>query len=76
MFYGFIREKAKVTDIFAMLSKLTRDESGATTMEYGFTAILVSIAAITLFQVLGDTVELVYIVLGSDLANVATASGP
>ncbi len=45
--------------MFAMLSKLIRDESGATTMEYGFIAILVSIAAVTLFQVLGDTVELV-----------------
>ncbi len=45
--------------MFAVLSKLAHDESGATTMEYGFIAILVSIAAITMYQVLGDTVELV-----------------
>ena len=51
--------------------KLARDESGATALEYGLIAGFVSVAAVSGFNALGNSVEGVFMVVNNAIAGVA-----
>ncbi len=57
--------------MFAMLSEFTRDESGATVVEYGFVAALISIAAIVAMGEVGASVSDAYGAIAGDLTRIA-----
>ena len=50
-----------------LLSKLRRDESGATAIEYGLIAALISVALIGGAQVLGDSLDTTFTNLSTTL---------
>ena len=54
-----------------LIRRFIRDERGATAVEYGLLAALVSLAAGSVVAILGDTVQLIYQYL---VDNVVTAS--
>ncbi len=47
------------------------DESGATAIEYGLIAALVSVAAITALTAMGDSLETIFTVVSSKLDDAA-----
>ena len=51
--------------MFATLTKLLKDEEGATAIEYGLIAALIAVAAIAAFQLVGTN-------LSKTFSNVAT----
>lgn len=55
--------------------KLRKDESGATAVEYGLIAGLMSVVAIAGFKVAGNQLSAVFGYIGSELA-VVTANAP
>lgn len=55
-----------------IISRFIRDEAGATAVEYGLLAGLVSLAAGGVVMVLGDTVRLVYEFVLSGVQNSMT----
>ncbi len=57
--------------MFEMLSEFTRDESGATVIEYGFVAALISIAAIVAMVATGASISDAYGAIASDLTRIA-----
>ncbi len=57
--------------MFAMLSEFTRDESGATVIEYGFVAALISIAAIVAMGATGASLSDAYGAIAGDLTRIA-----
>ena len=57
--------------MFAMLSEFTRDESGATVVEYGFVAALISIAAIVAMGAVGTSLSDAYDAIAGDLIRIA-----
>ena len=59
-----------------MLSDFTRDESGATAIEYGFIVALISIAAIVAMGAAGDSLLLAYDAIADDLTTVASMPQP
>jgi len=46
--------------VIALIRRFVRDERGATAVEYGLLAALVSLAAGSVVAILGDIVQLVY----------------
>jgi pilus assembly protein Flp/PilA len=52
-----------------ILSRLLRDQRGATAVEYGLIAVLVSIAAITAMADLGDSVSTNYSEVNSAVSD-------
>ena len=48
------------------------DESGATAIEYGLIATLVSIAAIVSLSALGSSLDSIYVLIDSAITTVAT----
>ncbi len=58
-----------------MLVTFFRDETGATAIEYGFVLVLISIAAISFFELMGDNLVLLYVMLDDELIEVVVASG-
>ena len=52
-----------------------RDESGATLIEYGLVAALVSVAAIIALQVLGSELQVIFNTVTSYLASASTGGG-
>ncbi len=56
-----------------LIRRFIRDERGATAVEYGLLAALVSLAAGSVVAILGDTVQLIYQFV---LSAVLTASAP
>jgi len=52
---SFARILMKGTDMFAVLIKLLKSEEGATAIEYGLIATLVSIAGIAAFNAVGSS---------------------
>ena len=57
--------------MFAMLSEFARDESGATVIEYGFVAALISIAAIVAMGAAGTSLSHAYGAIAGDLTRIA-----
>ncbi len=50
-----------------MIAKFLRDESGATAIEYGLIAALVSVAAITALSAMGDSLSAMFTAVSSEL---------
>jgi len=59
--------------VIELIRGFVRDETGATAVEYGLLAALVSLAAGGVVSVLGDTVQLIYEFI---LAGVVDSSTP
>jgi pilus assembly protein Flp/PilA len=60
--------------MFAIIKSFARDESGATAIEYGLIAALVSVAGIGAFDALGSSLVSVFGVITTELTNTATAA--
>ena len=56
----------------AIFSRFIRDDSGATAIEYGLIAGLISITIITTLQFVGSTLTSVFYYIGSTLGDVPT----
>ena len=52
-----------------MFKKFIRDESGATAIEYGLIAALVSVAAIAALTAMGDSLSTMFFNVSSELDN-------
>lgn len=52
-----------------LLTKFVRDESGATAIEYGLIAALVSVAAITALQAMGGSLKTIYNTVATALSG-------
>ena len=52
-----------------------KDESGATMIEYGLVAALVSVAAIIALQLLGGQLQVIFNTVSSYLSSAATGTG-
>jgi pilus assembly protein Flp/PilA len=52
-----------------LLRKLRRDEDGATAIEYGLIAGLISIVIITTVQMVGSRLEAVFVYIGTTLGG-------
>ncbi len=61
-----IRELIKLTGSFA---RFWENQKGATAIEYGFIAALISLAGITAFGAVGDSLDNVFSSLNSDVAD-------
>lgn len=55
--------------MFAKLRKFARNESGATAIEYGLIAALVSIAGITAMIAMGESLEEMFETVSEELNN-------
>ncbi len=56
-------------------ARLIRDESGATAIEYGLIAALVSVAAITALGNMGDSLVEIFSVIDTELSGAAAGAG-
>lgn len=59
----------------ALVARFARDERGATAIEYGLIAFLVSIAAIGTMQAIGVSVSGLFTEAGTDVQNVEAGMG-
>lgn len=59
-----------------MLANLLRDESGATAIEYGLIAALVSVAAIGALTAMGDSLETMFTTVSEKLETAVTPVAP
>ena len=66
----FIQENTEMSFLKAFL----KDESGATMIEYGLVAALVSVAAIIALQILGGQLQVIFNTVSSYLATAAGGS--
>jgi pilus assembly protein Flp/PilA len=57
----------KPMSLFQNISRLFRDESGATAIEYGLIAALISVAAIGAFTAVGSSLTGIFNTVSSDL---------
>jgi len=57
------------------IKSFLNDESGATAIEYGLIAALVSVAAIGALGSLGDSLESIFGVVSTELGNAASNAG-
>jgi len=58
--------------MIATFKQLIRDESGATAIEYGLIAALVSVAAIGALTTLGESLTTIFGVVSTNLSDAAT----
>ncbi|AYG57654.1 Flp family type IVb pilin [Rhizobium jaguaris] len=56
-----------------LFSRFLKDESGATAIEYGLIAALISVAIIAGATTLGNTLSTVFNGISSDMTNASTA---
>ena len=61
--------------MFKLIRKLRRDEDGATAIEYGLIAALISVAAIIAMQALGTSLNNIFTSISGKLDSAAPA-GP
>jgi len=61
--------------MFTIIRNLWHDESGATAIEYGLIAALVSVAAIVALGNMGDSLVEIFGVVDSELSSAATGAG-
>ena len=59
----------------SFLKAFLKDESGATMIEYGLVAALVSVAAIIALQILGSQLQIIFNTVSSYLKDAANSSG-
>ncbi len=52
-----------------LVSRFLKDESGATAIEYGLIAALISIAAIAAFQLLGESLTSIFSGIASSVSD-------
>ncbi len=57
--------------MFAKLQSFCRDESGATAIEYGLIAALISVAAIAAMGAMGDSLQTLFNTVAGELNNAA-----
>ena len=57
--------------MFAKMIAFVRDEDGATAIEYGLIAALVSVAAIGALSALGDSLNVIFNMVSSELTSAA-----
>ncbi len=57
--------------MFAKMIAFVRDEDGATAIEYGLIAALVSVAAIGALSALGDSLNTIFNMVSSELTSAA-----
>ncbi len=55
--------------MIAKLRKFAQDESGATAIEYGLIAALVSVAGITALNAMGDSLEEMFETISTEIDN-------
>ncbi|HEX9835692.1 MAG TPA: Flp family type IVb pilin [Alphaproteobacteria bacterium] len=60
--------------MIATFKQLIRDESGATAIEYGLIAALVSVAAIGALTTMGESLTTIFGVVSTNLSDAATAA--
>ena len=53
--------------MISTLTKLLRNEDGATAIEYGLIAALIAVAAIAAFQLVGTNLSSIFNTVGTDL---------
>jgi len=58
-----------------IIRELLKDESGATAIEYGLIAALVSVAAIAALTAMGSSLETMFNRVSGELSNAVTNSG-
>jgi pilus assembly protein Flp/PilA len=56
------------------ITKLFKDESGATAIEYGLIAALVSVAAITALSTMGTSLRSIFNVVSTHLSDAASSA--
>jgi len=61
--------------MFGIIEELLADENGATAIEYGFIAALVSTASIASFMAMGTSLETLFTGVASDMSTALTQSG-
>ena len=61
--------------MFGNIKKLLKDESGATAIEYGLIAALVSVAAITALTAMGSSLDSMFSTVSNKLDTAVTQSG-
>jgi len=61
--------------MYALLKDLMNDESGATAIEYGLIAALVSVAAIAALQALGGSLNSIFSTVSTTLSAADTSVG-
>jgi pilus assembly protein Flp/PilA len=59
----------------SFLKAFMKDESGATMIEYGLVAALVSVAAIVALQILGGQLQVIFNTVSSYLSDAAAGTG-
>ncbi len=60
--------------MFKMISSFVRDESGATAIEYGLIAALVSVAAIAALRGMGNSLSNLFGVVSGELTNAVNSA--
>lgn len=60
--------------MFGKITAVLKDESGATAIEYGLIAALVSVAAIAALTAMGSSLETMFNRVAGELNNAVTAS--
>lgn len=55
--------------MFANLRKFAQDESGATAIEYGLIAALISVAGISAFNAMGDSLQGMFETVSTEIDN-------
>lgn len=61
--------------MMSFLKAFLKDESGATMIEYGLVAALVSVAAIIALQILGAQLQIIFNTVSSYLSSASTGGG-
>ena len=61
--------------MFGNIKKLLKDESGATAIEYGLIAALVSVAAIAALTAMGSSLNSLFSTVSNDLTGAVTNAG-
>ena len=59
----------------SIISKILRDESGATAIEYGLIAALVSVAAIAALTAMGTSLEAMFTRVSNELEDAVISGG-
>ncbi len=59
----------------SFIKAFIKDESGATMIEYGLVAALVSVAAIIALQILGGQLQVIFNTVSSYLSSAANGAG-
>jgi len=60
--------------MLTIVKRVLKDESGATAIEYGLIAALVSVAAITTLTTMGGSLDSIFGVVDTALQNAATSA--